>query len=110
MPALTGLLARVKSSTALGVVIFTGFEWDEIQSMPGQEQFLACVDALITGRYRAEVRLARGLRGSANKNIHLLTQRYSAGEFETIPEAELIIFPDGSLQASGIAPLTWQNQ
>lgn len=104
---LTRLLEKVRTKTSLGVVVFTGFEWGELQNMPGIAAFLVCTDALIAGRYLAERRLAHGLRGSSNKSIHLLSPRYTLQQFESVPEAELVIDADGSIRTSGIAPLTW---
>jgi len=45
------------------------------------------------------------LRGSANKQIHCLTSRYSMEEFEQVPESEVIIGPQGEVTISGIDPL-----
>jgi anaerobic ribonucleoside-triphosphate reductase activating protein len=66
---------------------------------------LAGVDGLMAGRYVAAERVARGLRGSANKTIHLLTPRYSLADLEATPEAEVSVGPDGEISASGIGPL-----
>jgi hypothetical protein len=63
------------------------------------------VDVVIAGRYVAAQHLARGLRGSANKTVHLLTDRYTAADLEATPEAEIILRPDGQVFVSGIDPL-----
>jgi len=67
--------------------------------------FLRYVDVLIAGRYRQEQRLARGLRGSANKTVHLLTNLYSLQDIARVPEAEAIVAPDGRVLLSGVDPL-----
>ena len=72
--------------------------------MPKSGGLLACVDVLIVGRYVAAERVARGLRGSANKTIHLLTDRYTLANLEATPEAEIVLRPDGELVLSGINP------
>ena len=94
---LTRLLRSLRQSTALSTVLFTGFEPDEVQRLPGNAELLAQVDVLIAGRYRQEQRLASGLRGSANKQLLFLSARYSPADFEHLPEAEVVIGPDGQV-------------
>jgi len=65
---------------------------------------LACVDVLITGRYDHSQRLATGLRGSANKTIHLLSDRYRISDINAVPAAEVIIDQAGEIVISGIDP------
>jgi hypothetical protein len=72
---------------------------------PPLPAFLNHVDVLIAGRYDASRRLASGLRGSANKTMHFLTDRYGESDFRHLPEAEIVIQADGSLVLSGIGPL-----
>ncbi len=103
--AVTELLARVREETNLSVIVFTGFTWAEVLAMEKSARLLRCVDVLIAGRYDATQRLAQSLRGSANKTVHFLSNRYGLADFEAIPEAEIVIAPDGELRASGIAPL-----
>ena len=103
--AVAALLARIRRETNLSVIVFTGYAWEELQAMPKAAGLLAGVDVLIAGRYVAAERVARGLRGSANKTIHLLTPRYTLAELEAVPEAEVFVGPDGKICASGIGPL-----
>ena len=103
--AVATLLARIRRETNLSVIGFTGFTWEEVQAMPNAGALLAGVDVLIAGRYVAAERVARGLRGSANKTIHLLTPRYTLADLEAVPEAEVVVGPNGEIFASGIEPL-----
>jgi anaerobic ribonucleoside-triphosphate reductase activating protein len=103
--AVVDLLARVRGASDLSVVLLTGYTLSEIRRRGGSEILLGLVDVLIAGRYVARQRLARGLRGSSNKNTHLLTARYNMEDLEEVPEAELIIGPDGTLTATGVDPL-----
>ena len=48
--------------------------------------------------------LLRRLRGSDNKQLHFLTGRYCPADFEHLPDAELVISPDGQVTLSGIEP------
>jgi anaerobic ribonucleoside-triphosphate reductase activating protein len=102
---LTGLVKLLHKTTDLSVVVFSGFEADEIYRMPGHEALLSQIDVLVAGRYRQEERLATGLRGSSNKQLIFLTSRYSKADFESLPEAEIIIDADGQVIYSGIDPI-----
>jgi anaerobic ribonucleoside-triphosphate reductase activating protein len=103
--AVVDVLARVRSVSDLSVVLLTGYTLPEIRRRGGSEILLRLVDVLIAGRYVARLRLARGLRGSSNKKTHLLTARYNMEDLEQVPDAELIIGPDGTLTATGVDPL-----
>ena len=105
--ALLALLRRVRYETPLSVVLFTGYTWDEVQRMPEAEALLSCVDVLIAGRYDAAQRLARDLCGSANKTVHVLTDRYTMADVQAVPLAEVIITEVGEVIVSGIDPVRW---
>jgi anaerobic ribonucleoside-triphosphate reductase activating protein len=104
---LLDLLGRVRRQTALSVLVFTGFTWDEVQTLPQADALLACIDVLLAGRYDGSRYLAHGLRGSANKSVHFLTKRYTPADLETVPPAEVVITPGGEIQLTGIDPLRW---
>jgi anaerobic ribonucleoside-triphosphate reductase activating protein len=104
--ALLALLQRVRRETGLSVLVFTGFTWDEVQRLPEAEALLACMDVLIAGRYDHNQRLARNLHGSANKTVHLLTDRYTIASLQAVPPAEVII-TEGEVVMSGIDPVRW---
>lgn len=101
------LLEQIKSETDLTVLLFTGYRWEEVQDFPESNQLLANLDVLIAGRYIEGQRVASGLLGSANKTIHLLSNRYTREDLDAVPPAELIIGPDGTIEATGIDPLKW---
>lgn len=101
--ALLELLARLDGS-ALGRLVFSGYDLREIEAMPLGPAILSHVDALIAGRYVAARRLARGLLGSANQAIHFLSGRYGVSDFAGVPGREAIIHRDGSITLSGIDP------
>ena len=103
--AMAELLTRIRDETNLSVLVFTGYTWEEVSALPQVGSLLAGVDVLIAGRYVAAERVARDLRGSANKTIHLLTPRYSLADLEASPEAEVFVGPNGEVSASGIGPL-----
>jgi len=93
--------------TDWSVLVLSGFAWDEIQRIRGADAFLEHVDVLVADRYREAERRARGLRGSENKTLHCLTDRYRPEQFEAVPEAEVIITSDGEILVSGVDPLVW---
>lgn len=106
--ALLELLTRVRDETTLGVVLFTGLTREEVERIAQGNALIGKVDVLLSGRYKEAHRLARGLRGSANKEIHLMSMRYSQEDFEQVPIGEVIIGPEGEVTISGIDPLQLQ--
>ncbi len=105
--ALLPLLQRIRRETPLSMLVFTGYRWEEVQRMREAPLLLACIDVLIAGRYDQTQRLARDLRGSANKTVHLLTDRYTFADLQLIPVGEVWIEPNGTITLSGIDPLRW---
>lgn len=105
--ALASLLEIIRAQTSLSTLVFTGYTWDELQRLKDIQRFLAQVDVLIAGRYDAARRQARSLIGSSNKTVHYLTGRYTQRDLETVPQAEVILSPDGEIRFSGIDPLIW---
>lgn len=104
-PAVLDLVARIRRDTSLSVILFTGFTWEEVTAMPDGGRLLASVDVLVAGRYVEARRLASALRGSANKTVHLLTDRYTRAALEATPVGEVVLLPDGRLVVSGISPV-----
>jgi len=102
-----GSLALLEAARRLGLstLAFSGYTLDEIRSLPGGTDVLARLDVLIDGRYVVGERLAKGLRGSANQRIQLLTTRHSLEEVESTPVAEIVIGPSGELVLTGVDPL-----
>ncbi len=111
-PSLLALLRRVRRETALSVLIFTGYAWEEIQQMPGAEALLSRVDVFIAGRYDPTQQFApenenRFLRSSTNQTAHTLTDRYTLADLQSVPPAEIIITAEGEVAVSGVDPLRW---
>ncbi len=101
----TALLDGVRAQSDLSTLLFTGYTWQELQRMSGASRLLDCLDVVLAGRYDASRRLARDLRGSANKTAHFLTPRYTAADLEGVPTAEVTISPSGEVVATGIDPV-----
>ncbi|MEN4012834.1 MAG: 4Fe-4S single cluster domain-containing protein [Bellilinea sp.] len=105
MRSVIRLLRLIRSQTDLSVILFSGYEMAEIQVMPRAQTLLGLIDMLIAGRYVADRRAGRGLVGSENKTVHCVTNRYTAADLQSVPDAEVIINPNGTILATGITPL-----
>ena len=72
---LSMLLLKVKKMRPeLNVIVFTGFEMQELD-WDEAKVFLKYIDVLIDGKYVEELNDDKGLRGSSNQKIHFLTQK-----------------------------------
>jgi anaerobic ribonucleoside-triphosphate reductase activating protein len=103
--ALLDLAARLDHAN-LSQLAFSGFTRAEIERLPLGAEILLRLDVLIAGRFVERQRVGKGLLGSANQQIHLLTSRHTLAEFRDTPGREVILHGDGSITLSGIAP--WQ--
>lgn len=106
--ALTRFLGYIKKHSDLSVLLFSGYNWDEISKMQHSDELLSCVDVLIAGRYEETLRSSTGLVGSTNQTVHLLTGRYSLDDLSVIPSGEVIITDDGQVIITGIDPLKYE--
>jgi anaerobic ribonucleoside-triphosphate reductase activating protein len=89
----------------LSTLMFSGYTLAEIRELPRGVEILARLDVLVDGRYVAAERLGKGLRGSANQQIHLFTDRYTRADVEATPVAEVVISPTGIVSLTGVDPL-----
>jgi anaerobic ribonucleoside-triphosphate reductase activating protein len=96
-------LLRLLGGSGLGVIVFTGFTWRELQAMPVAPAILARADAVIAGRYVRSKHAGRGLLGSSNQEIRLVTSRYGLDDFRRVPPREVIVRADGSATATGVS-------
>ncbi len=104
-PEAAAALLDAARALGLSTLAFSGYTLEEIRELPGGPDVLARLDVLIDGRYRSTERLANGLRGSANQRIQLLTDRFTLGQLEAVPVAEIRIGPTGELVLTGVDPL-----
>lgn len=103
--AALALVSAIRARSALSILIFSGYTIEEIRAMPQGPAILAQIDVLVDGRYDPRQRLGRGLRGSSNQRIHLLSERYRAADVEATPEAEIRIDAQGRVVLTGVDPL-----
>jgi anaerobic ribonucleoside-triphosphate reductase activating protein len=99
--ALAALASRVRAR-GLSVVVFTGFDLEELRS-PAARSLLAVTDVLVAGRYIAALRTTElALRGSTNQRIHLLTDRYQESMLTASTTCEVHIQGDGTVVLTGL--------
>ena len=107
---LYALLSAAKGRS-LSTVVYTGFTYAFIASVPEAAKSLALIDVLIDGPYvesRPEDTLLA--RGSKNQSIHLLTPRYSMDSLYLPATAEVIISADGTVRSSGFSSTLFSSE
>jgi len=70
--ALVDLIKRVKSRRDAGIIIYTGFVFEEIK----QKELTQICDLIIDGAYVEELNDDLSLRGSSNQRLSFITGRY----------------------------------
>ncbi|ACY18900.1 4Fe-4S single cluster domain-containing protein [Haliangium ochraceum] len=108
--AALALMQAVRARSSLSLLAFSGFAREEIAAMAQGAEILAQLDVLVDGRYQAGSRAGRGLRGSDNQRIHLLSSRYRREQVEATPEAEIRIDARGQVVLTGVDPLKLKNR
>lgn len=103
--ALMDLVKRVRAS-ALSILVFSGYSLEQIRKQPLGTAILHFVDVLVAGPYQQSDHWGKGLLGSTNQEIHLLTERYNPAAFADLPFSEVILHADGSVTVSGVSPLS----
>ncbi|MEV1083918.1 4Fe-4S single cluster domain-containing protein [Streptomyces sp. NPDC050211] len=104
--AVAAFCAELRARSGLSVIVLTGFTRAEIEADPARSAAVADADLVIAGRYNARLRLARGLRGSSNKEYWMRTGRYTADDLAAVPELEITVGDDGTVTFTGmVAPV-----
>jgi anaerobic ribonucleoside-triphosphate reductase activating protein len=98
-------LLEAAREAKLSTLMFSGYTIDEIRALPRGPEILERLDVLVDGRYVAAERLGKGLRGSTNQVIHVLSPRHTRAEVEATPVAEVVISPTGEVSLTGVDPL-----
>ena len=101
------LLERLRAGTTLSVLLFSGYTRAEIEGQPLGPRILALTDVLVDGRYDCAQPAGRGLRASANQRVWLTSDRYGERDIAVVPEAEIVLRPDGGMVLTGIAEPAW---
>lgn len=78
--ALAEMLVQIRKERDTGVIVYTGFRYEQLLEKAEQEhgirEFLNTIDILIDGPYMQEENHNEPYRGSANQRIIQLTERY----------------------------------
>ncbi len=104
---LCGLISRVRERVDFGVIIYTGYTLDELKKS-GEGDVLRLIDmadAVIDGEYISELDDDRGMRGSSNQRVIMLSDRYSdcVEYFDSLSGRKNHIYiKDGRMQFIGI--------
>jgi anaerobic ribonucleoside-triphosphate reductase activating protein len=96
---------HVKTIHSLTIILFTGFESDAVWKIPGTTMLKDTIDVIICGPYKSSQRKANCMLGSANKEVIFLSNRYTPEDLNSVPQAEIILQPNGSIILTGIDPL-----
>lgn len=70
--ALCELISKVREHKNIGVIIYTGMKYSEIENTA----LAHSADLIIDGEYVKELNDNKSLRGSSNQNVLCLTERY----------------------------------
>jgi len=64
----------------LGIIVFTGYTIEVLRMRaernPAIAAFLSKIDLLVDGQYLADLKIAKGFKGSENQRLHMLSDRY----------------------------------
>jgi organic radical activating enzyme len=104
MQSVITLLRGVKDIGNIGTIVLTGFSKEQCFELSEFNIFKKFADVLIAGKYKQDLKLQEGIRGSKNKHLILFTNLYSQEEFNQIPPVEVFVDHDGSVSITGIKP------
>jgi len=92
-----------------GVIVYTGFLYEELLEMPDASPLLGVCDLLIDGAFVQELCDGRALRGSSNQRAILLTERYRdlLADFGTSPCRVEFFSHQNAMRMVGIPTPEW---
>lgn len=97
------LVRKLKKETKLTVLIFTGYELEELKKDNLRAKILNYTDIIITGKFQQNKPAISPLLGSVNQKIHFLTSAYSLKDLDS-SDYEIIIDNSGNIIVSGVHP------
>lgn len=95
------LIKKVREHRDLGVILYTGMNYDEIKD----SDLARCADLIIDGEYIEEKNDNKSLRGSSNQNIICVTERYSnvVSDYYGVQGRKIeLVLTNGTTQMVGI--------
>jgi anaerobic ribonucleoside-triphosphate reductase activating protein len=81
-------------SLSKGVIVFTGFTYDEIRENKIREECCSYIDVLIDGRYEKDKRISSGIKGSSNQNVIYFSSKIKEEELLIDQEVEICLEGD----------------
>ena len=94
------VLIHAISGRSDDIIVFTGYTIEELQKMddPYTDEVLGSISVLIDGPFEADLTDCKGLRGSANQNIHVFRyhDRYEGLE-DCVTELQPIVYGNNLL-------------
>ena len=87
-------------SLSKGVIVFTGFTYDEIRENKIREKCCDYIDVLIDGRYEDHNRVTDCFKGSSNQNIIYFSSKIKEEELIMDQEVEVSL-SDGIISVTG---------
>lgn len=102
---LAEMLRGVKKHKDIGVIVYTGYRYEELHDIPYADELLKLTDLLIDGEYIQELDDGKSLRGSSNQRIIPLTDRYSQDLYMYGNEGRAVerIVRNGEIHDIGVA-------
>jgi len=77
-----------------GVILFSGFSYDEIRENKVREECCSYIDVLIDGRYEKDKRISNCIKGSSNQNIIYFSSKLKEEELLIDQEVEICLEGD----------------
>jgi anaerobic ribonucleoside-triphosphate reductase activating protein len=108
-PAAGAKLARKAQEQGLGVIAFSGYEYETLRHRgKDTKRFLAAIDLLVDGPYQAwNQETDRALVGSTNQRFVHISDRYSSYRPEIAANrVDVRVLPDGSIDVAGFLDMS----
>lgn len=74
--ALAHMIDRIRKRRDMGVIVYTGYLYEELKEKEAAARLLRRIDLLIDGPYIEALNDGKSLRGSSNQRVIPLTERY----------------------------------
>jgi anaerobic ribonucleoside-triphosphate reductase activating protein len=101
------LLQRLRETSSLSIVIFSGYTRAEIEAQPLGWAILALCDVLVDGRLRVGQAMRDG-RAPTGQRVWRLSERFDEAELDDLPRAPLVHAPPVSSNVAGMMP-PWRD-
>lgn len=97
-------ISKAAQELGLSVILFTGYEFKNIENNKDFQELVKYVDILIDGKYESDkTDYSRAWVGSSNQNYYFLTDRYNKSVItECKNKIEVRISPDNKIIMTGM--------